>query len=69
MDFKGRVTKSSLKNFQLVRWNHNANTLGSELVMQFGKKGKEEFAMDFAYPLSIHQAFSLGEHMRLAAAC
>ncbi|WIA33238.1 hypothetical protein OEZ86_006380 [Tetradesmus obliquus] len=60
LDFKGRVTKLSTKNFQLVHWDHNSNQLGNDLVMQFGKKGHGEYALDFCYPLSLLQAFALG---------
>jgi hypothetical protein len=54
------VTKSSAKNFQLVHWDHNAGRLGTDMAMQFGKRGGEEFALDFAWPLSALQAFALG---------
>lgn len=61
LDFKGRVTKPSLKNFQLVHWDHNANHTGTDLMMMFGKKGHDEYVMDFSYPLNTLQAFGLGE--------
>ena len=60
LDFKGRVTCRSTKNFQLVHWDHNAGALGTELAMQFGKRSGDEFVLDFAWPLSALQAFSLG---------
>jgi hypothetical protein len=66
LDFKGRVTKLSMKNFQLVHWDHNSNQLGNDLVMQFGKRGHDEYALDFCYPLSLLQAFALGR-WRLSA--
>ncbi|KAF8067363.1 LIMR family protein [Scenedesmus sp. PABB004] len=59
LDFKGRVTRTSLKNFQLVGWDHNANALGSDLVLLFGKRGHGEYAADFSYPVSALQAFAL----------
>lgn len=40
MDFKSRVTIPSIKNFQL----ENAE---GEVVMQFGRVGKDVFTMDF----------------------
>jgi hypothetical protein len=61
LDFKGRVTKASLKNFQLVHWDHNSNQLGTDIVLLFGKKAEDEYAMDFAYPLNLLQATALGE--------
>lgn len=61
LDFRGRVTKVSVKNFMLVAWDHNSNTLGNELAMMFGKRGHEEYACDFAYPLNAMQAFALGK--------
>lgn len=61
LDFKGRVTKLSLKNFQLVHWDHNTNQLGNDLVLLFGKKGHDEYAMDFCYPVNTLQAFAIGE--------
>ena len=63
LDFKGRVTKSSLKNCQLVHWDHNTDQLGSDLVFLFGKRGHEEFAMDFSYPLNMVQALGIGEYL------
>ncbi|KAI8474342.1 MAG: tubby C-terminal-like domain-containing protein [Monoraphidium minutum] len=59
LDFRGRVTKASTKNFQLVHWDHNSGSLGRELVLQFGKRGGGEYALDFAWPLSALQAFAL----------
>jgi hypothetical protein len=61
LDFKGRVSKVSMKNFQLVHWDHNSNHLGNDLVMLFGKRGGHEYAMDFCYPLNALQAFALGK--------
>ena len=40
MDFNNRVTIPSSKNFQLI------NPVG-EIVMQFGRVGKNTFTMDF----------------------
>ncbi len=60
LDFKGRVTRSSAKNFQLVHWDHNSGATG-HMAMQFGKRGGEEFVVDFAWPLSALQAFAMGE--------
>lgn len=40
MDFKSRVTIPSIKNFQL-------ESPEKEVVMQFGRVGKDVFTMDF----------------------
>lgn len=40
MDFKSRVTIPSIKNFQL-------ESAEGEVVMQFGRVGKDVFTMDF----------------------
>ncbi|EPS61288.1 hypothetical protein M569_13507 [Genlisea aurea] len=58
LNFRGRVTVASVKNFQLV----NAATSGSDdekVILQFGKIGKDVFTMDFRYPLSAFQAFAI----------
>lgn len=68
LDFKGRVTKVSVKNFQLVGWDHNSNSLGTELVMLFGKQSGE-YALDFSYPLNGLQALGLGERAPVWAGC
>eukprot|EP00038_Savillea_parva_P001232 m.102480 g.102480 ORF g.102480 m.102480 type:complete len:571 (+) comp10438_c1_seq1:250-1962(+) len=54
LDFGGRVTEPSIKNFQII--------FGNELdyiVCQFGRTGKDTFSMDVNYPMSIVQAFGL----------
>ena len=54
LNFSGRVTQASVKNFQLVeRSNQN------RVVMQFGKRGDNGFSCDFQAPLSATQAFSI----------
>lgn len=54
LNFQGRVTMSSVKNFQL-----GCDELGDETVLQFGRVGKNKFTMDFQYPLSAVQAFAI----------
>ena len=54
LNFHGRVTESSVKNFQLC-----SSETGEDVVLQFGKVGKDRFSMDVRYPLSIYQAFSI----------
>lgn len=54
LNFNGRVTMASVKNFQLVDPDeHNI------IVLQFGRVGKEEFTMDMHYPISPLQAFAI----------
>ncbi|ERN16876.1 hypothetical protein AMTRI_Chr02g264420 [Amborella trichopoda] len=72
LNFRGRVTVASVKNFQLVaatssssengngNGNGNTNSHDSDTVLlQFGKVGKDMFTMDFRYPLSAFQAFAI----------
>jgi len=57
LDFKGRVTRSSVKNFQLVdplRDPDNKN-----VIMQHGRTGVNRFSMDISHPLSVVQAFAI----------
>ncbi|GIL55079.1 hypothetical protein Vafri_10598 [Volvox africanus] len=61
LDFHGRVRASSVKNFQLVHWDHNTDRKGADIVLQFGKLDDrgEDFALDFAYPLTLQKAFGI----------
>ncbi|KAG1662641.1 hypothetical protein FOA52_009626 [Chlamydomonas sp. UWO 241] len=59
LDFQGRVKEFSVKNFQLVSWDHDTGERGSETLLQFGKAGEDLFILDFAYPLSIKTAFAV----------
>lgn len=63
LNFKGRVTVASVKNFQLVAAvdpSHNVSAAEQEkVILQFGKIGKDIFTMDYCYPLSAFQAFAL----------
>ncbi|KAF6161865.1 hypothetical protein GIB67_002575 [Kingdonia uniflora] len=52
LNFNGRVTVASVKNFQLVAGN-------DETVLQFGKIGEDVFTMDYMQPLSAFQAFAI----------
>ncbi|KAK0395844.1 hypothetical protein QR680_001460 [Steinernema hermaphroditum] len=54
LNFHGRVTQASVKNFQVV---HDADP--EYIVMQFGRTSEESFTMDFKYPLSPLQAFGI----------
>jgi len=54
LNFNGRVTMASVKNFQLVDPDeHNI------VVLQFGRVGKDEFTMDMHYPICPLQAFAI----------
>jgi len=54
LNFYGRVTMASVKNFQLVHPDDH-----DTVVLQFGRVGPNQFNMDYRYPLSPMQAFSV----------
>lgn len=54
LNFNGRVTMASVKNFQLVD-PEEQNTV----LLQFGRVGKNEFTMDLQWPMTPLQAFSI----------
>lgn len=57
LNFHGRVTVASVKNFQLVVALDPKGD--DETVLQFGKVGDDTFTMDFRHPLSAFQAFAI----------
>lgn len=61
LNFNGRVTVASVKNFQLVASieNNGAGSQDENVILQFGKVGKDVFTMDFQYPISAFQAFAI----------
>ncbi|KAJ0962882.1 hypothetical protein J5N97_028004 [Dioscorea zingiberensis] len=63
LNFRGRVTVASVKNFQLVAAvdpSHEISPVEQEkVILQFGKIGKDIFTMDYRYPLSAFQAFAI----------
>lgn len=63
LNFKGRVTVASVKNFQLVAAVDISQNVPSaeqeKVILQFGKIGKDIFTMDYRYPLSAFQAFAI----------
>lgn len=63
LNFNGRVTVASVKNFQLVACleeeNGSGGGGGSDVIIQFGKVGKDAFTMDYQYPISAFQAFAI----------
>ena len=54
LDFNGRVTLPSSKNFQIA---HEANV--NYVVMQFGKVNQDLFTCDYSYPFCALQAFGV----------
>lgn len=54
LNFNGRVTMASVKNFQLISSDDPENVL-----LQFGRIAKDTFTMDVQWPLSPLQAFSI----------
>eukprot|EP00164_Ancoracysta_twista_P003917 GFYU01005253.1.p1 GENE.GFYU01005253.1~~GFYU01005253.1.p1 ORF type:complete len:415 (+),score=105.05 GFYU01005253.1:142-1245(+) len=54
LNFNGRVTIASVKNFQLV-----SDDDPERVILQFGRVGKHNFTMDYQYPMSPLQAFAI----------
>ena len=54
LNFNGRVTMASVKNFQLVDPEEQ-----NVVILQFGRVGKDEFTMDLQWPMSPLQAFAI----------
>lgn len=54
LNFHGRVTQASVKNFQVIHENDP-----EYIVMQFGRVGEDIFSMDYNYPMSAVQAFAV----------
>jgi tubby and related proteins len=54
LNFNGRVTMASVKNFQLV---HDEDE--ETVLLQFGRVDKDRFTMDVCWPLSPLQAFGI----------
>ncbi|KAG6488906.1 hypothetical protein ZIOFF_050161 [Zingiber officinale] len=64
LNFRGRVTVASVKNFQLIAAaaptpSQAAPFDHDKVILQFGKVAKDMFTMDYAYPLSAFQAFAI----------
>jgi tubby and related proteins len=61
LNFRGRVTVASVKNFQLVASEDNGpeSQESDKVILQFGKIGKDLFTMDYGYPISAFQAFAI----------
>ncbi|XP_023209607.1 protein king tubby 1-like isoform X3 [Centruroides sculpturatus] len=54
LNFHGRVTQASVKNFQIVHDNDV-----DYIVMQFGRVAEDHFTMDYSYPMCALQAFAV----------
>mmetsp|Transcript_29209 Transcript_29209/g.72128 ORF Transcript_29209/g.72128 Transcript_29209/m.72128 type:complete len:454 (+) Transcript_29209:47-1408(+) len=54
LNFQGRVTVASVKNFQLVDEAEQ-----DRIVLQFGKCSDDTFTMDYCYPMCALQAFAI----------
>ncbi|KAG8283682.1 hypothetical protein J6590_011048 [Homalodisca vitripennis] len=54
LNFHGRVTQASVKNFQIV---HDSDV--DYIVMQFGRIAEDVFTMDYRYPMCPLQAFAI----------
>ncbi|KAK9150569.1 hypothetical protein Syun_008878 [Stephania yunnanensis] len=63
LNFHGRVTVASVKNFQLVATVDPSQPGGKgdeeTVLLQFGKVGDDMFTMDYRQPLSAFQAFAI----------
>ncbi|KAK6121316.1 hypothetical protein DH2020_044942 [Rehmannia glutinosa] len=67
LNFRGRVTVASVKNFQLIAaatqsapaQQPGQSSDHDKVILQFGKVGKDMFTMDYRYPLSAFQAFAI----------
>ncbi|KAI5411656.1 Tubby-like F-box protein 7, partial [Lathyrus oleraceus] len=62
LNFHGRVTVASVKNFQLIATTDQSQPEGKgdqETVLQFGKVGDDTFTMDYRQPLSAFHAFAI----------
>lgn len=54
LNFHGRVTQASVKNFQVI---HDADP--DYIILQFGRVADDVFTMDYRYPMCALQAFGV----------
>lgn len=57
LDFGGRVTRASVKNFQLVDALHDPEH--HNVILQHGRVAQDKFTMDVQHPMSLLQAFAV----------
>lgn len=55
LNFSGRVTQASVKNFQII----DSQDVDETVLVQFGRVGEDSFTLDFKYPVSAVQAFGI----------
>jgi hypothetical protein len=56
LNFHGRVTQASVKNFQIVC---QGNDDSDHVVLQFGRVAEDVFTMDYCYPMCALHAFGI----------
>ncbi|XP_040329228.1 tubby-related protein 1 isoform X5 [Herpailurus yagouaroundi] len=54
LNFQGRVTQASVKNFQIIHADDP-----DYIVLQFGRVAEDAFTLDYRYPLCALQAFAI----------
>ncbi|XP_045690622.1 tubby-related protein 1 isoform X2 [Phyllostomus hastatus] len=54
LNFQGRVTQASVKNFQIIHTDDP-----DYIVLQFGRVAEDAFTLDYGYPLCALQAFAI----------
>lgn len=54
LDYRGRCSRASAKNFQVV-----CEDAPDDVLLQFGKMGEDLFCLDVAHPFGTAQAFAL----------
>ena len=61
LNFRGRVTTPSVKNFQIVHTSHDgaSQSPNSEVIVQFGRVSDNTFHLDFKKPFNMFQAFGI----------
>ncbi|KAL8167623.1 hypothetical protein V2J09_009122 [Rumex salicifolius] len=62
LNFHGRVTVASVKNFQLIASadpSHPGTDGDDDVLLQFGKVADDTFTMDYRQPLSAFHAFAI----------
>eukprot|EP00792_Barthelona_sp_PAP020_P006495 TRINITY_DN3012_c0_g3_i1.p1 TRINITY_DN3012_c0_g3~~TRINITY_DN3012_c0_g3_i1.p1 ORF type:complete len:356 (+),score=88.31 TRINITY_DN3012_c0_g3_i1:38-1105(+) len=63
LNFENRIIQNSIKNFQITmkdeqREKLNISSNEDEVILQFGKMGKDSYILDFSAPFTPFQAFA-----------